>query len=68
MLFSQAQSEEHLDGDSHKLSPPKETPVAEKATSEEKIPETLKVSEEIATELPHMDVREVSESCFHYLV
>ena len=63
-MFLQAQSEEQLDGETIVLSPPKETKTAEEAVFAEKIPETPKVSEENATELPHLEVSEVSEKHF----
>ena len=63
-MFLQAQSEEQLDGETVVLSPPKETKTAEQLVSAEKVPETPKVSEELATELPHLEVSEVSESTF----
>ena len=42
--------------------PPQEIDNAEEAKSEEKIPETPKVSEKNASELPNLEVSEVSES------
>ena len=63
-MFLQAQSEEQLDGETVVLSPPKETETAEQAVSAEKVPETPKVSEEHATEPPHLEVSEASESIF----
>ena len=53
-----------MDGETVVLSPPQETGNAEEAESEEKVPETPKVSEKDATELPNLEVSEVSENIF----
>ena len=59
-MFLQAQSEEQLEGEKSLKTPPIETETAEQAVSAEKVSETPKVSEKDATELPHLEVSEVS--------
>ena len=51
-----------MDGETIFLSPPQETGNAEEAKSEENSPETPKVSEKNASELPNLEVSEDSEA------
>ena len=62
--FLQALEEEQADGENVVLSPVPETGLAEEAMSTGKVPETPQVSEKNETELPNLEVSEVSDDVF----
>ena len=62
--FLQAQEEEQLVGEAQEISPTKEAGHSKENLSTEKVPEAPVVSEKNDTELPTLEVKEVSVNHF----